>query len=67
MEYGKGTDSQPVLERFAGNPIIEPRPGHRWESKATFNPGVIYEKGKVHILYRAIGDKDISVLVSCNI
>ena len=62
MEYGKRTGSQPVLERFAGNPIIEPRPEQHWESKATFNPGAIYEEGKVHILYRAIGDTDVSVI-----
>ena len=51
-----------VLERFAKNPILEPDPGHCWESKAVFNPGAVYEDGKVHILYRAIGDSDESVL-----
>jgi predicted GH43/DUF377 family glycosyl hydrolase len=52
----------PILERFDGNPILEPQLNHWWESKAVFNPGAIYEDGKVHILYRAIGDSDISVL-----
>ncbi len=52
----------PVLERFAGNPIMEPRQGIGWESKAVFNPAAIYEGGKVHIVYRAIGDSDESVL-----
>ncbi|MBI2328273.1 MAG: hypothetical protein HYU85_01260, partial [Chloroflexi bacterium] len=51
-----------VLERFDGNPILLPQPAHWWESKAAFNPGAIYEDGKVHIIYRAIGDSDISVL-----
>ncbi|MDO8716616.1 MAG: DUF5679 domain-containing protein [Dehalococcoidales bacterium] len=51
-----------VLQRFEGNPILEPVPGHWWESKAVFNPAAIYEDGKVHILYRAIGDSDESVL-----
>ncbi len=51
-----------VLERFKGNPILEPDPGHWWESKAAFNPAAVYEGGKVHILYRAIGDSDESVL-----
>jgi len=46
-------EAHPVLERFEGNPILEPDPRHWWESKATFNPGAIYESGKVHILYRA--------------
>ena len=51
-----------VLERFDGNPILQPQPAHWWESKAAFNPGAIYEAGKVHIVYRAIGDSDVSVL-----
>jgi predicted GH43/DUF377 family glycosyl hydrolase len=50
------------LERFDGNPILEPKPEHWWESKATFNPGALYEAGKVHLVYRAIGDSDVSVL-----
>jgi predicted GH43/DUF377 family glycosyl hydrolase len=52
----------PILERFDGNPILEPQPTHWWESKAAFNPGAIYEQGKVHIVYRAIGDSNVSVL-----
>jgi predicted GH43/DUF377 family glycosyl hydrolase len=52
----------PVLERFDGNPILGPDLNHWWESKAAFNPGAIYEQGKVHIMYRAIGDSDVSVL-----
>ena len=51
-----------VLERFEGNPILRPEPTHRWESKAVFNPAAIYESGKVHILYRALGDTDTSVI-----
>ncbi|NWF77670.1 MAG: hypothetical protein HXY36_03650 [Chloroflexi bacterium] len=50
------------LERFHGNPILEPQPKYWWESKATFNPGALYEAGKVHLVYRAIGDSDVSVL-----
>jgi len=56
------TKSYPSLERFEGNPILEPEPKHWWESKAVFNPGAIYEDGKVHLVYRAIGDSDVSVL-----
>jgi len=51
-----------VLNRFEGNPILGPEPKHSWESKAVFNPAALYEEGKVHILYRAIGDTDISIL-----
>jgi predicted GH43/DUF377 family glycosyl hydrolase len=50
------------LERFDENPILEPEPKHWWESKATFNPGALYEAGKVHLVYRTIGDSDVSVL-----
>ena len=52
----------PMLERFPGNPILRPDSGNRWETKAVFNPAAIYEGGKVHILYRAIGETDNSVL-----
>jgi predicted GH43/DUF377 family glycosyl hydrolase len=51
-----------VLERFDGNPILKPNPKQSWETKAIFNPAALYEGGKVHILYRAIGDTDVSVL-----
>jgi len=50
------------LERHESNPIIEPREGNFWEMKATFNPGAIYADRRVHLLYRAIGADDISVL-----
>lgn len=49
------------LERHKENPIIQPNPEHSWESKYTFNPAAIYENGKVHIIYRAMGDEDTSV------
>jgi len=51
-----------VMERFDGNPILEPELEHWWESKAVFNPGALYEAGRVHLVYRAIGDEDVSVL-----
>jgi beta-1,2-mannobiose phosphorylase / 1,2-beta-oligomannan phosphorylase len=52
----------PSLDRFDGNPILEPNSSKAWESKATFNPTAIHDDGKVHIIYRAIGDSDQSVL-----
>jgi predicted GH43/DUF377 family glycosyl hydrolase len=51
-----------TVERFEGNPILEPDSRHWWESKAVFNPGALYEAGRVHLVYRAIGDNDTSVL-----
>ncbi len=50
------------LERHDGNPIIGPREGNYWEMKATFNPGAVYADHRVHLLYRAIGGDDVSVL-----
>ena len=58
----KITNIRLSLERFEGNPILRPDDKHRWETKAAFNPAAIYEGGKVHILYRAIGETDVSVL-----
>lgn len=46
------------LRRFTGNPILEPRADHAWESRACFNPGALLEDGMVHLLYRAIAHDD---------
>ena len=56
------TNIQLKLDRFDGNPILKPDTGRFWETKAVFNPAAIYEDNKVHLLYRAIGESDISVL-----
>ncbi len=50
------------LERHEGNPIITPRAGNYWEMKATCNPGAGYADGRRHLLYRASGGDDVSVL-----
>lgn len=51
-----------LLVRYDGNPIISPIKDHSWESKYTFNAGAILAGGIIHILYRAMGDDDTSVL-----
>jgi predicted GH43/DUF377 family glycosyl hydrolase len=51
-----------TLERFEGNPILKPDTKHPWETKAVFNPAAVYEGGRVHILYRALGETDVSTL-----
>ncbi|OHA07515.1 MAG: hypothetical protein A2934_03635 [Candidatus Sungbacteria bacterium RIFCSPLOWO2_01_FULL_47_10] len=51
----------PLLRKFVGNPILQPNPSREWESRATFNPAALYLGGKTHLLYRAIGDSDVSV------
>ncbi len=61
-ERPKMTRLQMVLNRVKENPILRPVAGHAWESKAVFNPAAIYENGKVHLIYRAVGDNDVSVL-----
>lgn len=50
------------FRRFAGNPVIEPRPELRWEAQSTFNPAALYEGGYFHILYRAMSRDGTSVL-----
>ncbi len=50
------------LVRLTQNPLITPKSAHYWESKATFNPAAVTIDGKVHLLYRAIGDNDVSVM-----
>ncbi len=51
-----------ALQKPETNPIIEPEETSHWESKATFNPSVLYGDGKIHLIYRAIGDNDVSMI-----
>lgn len=53
------------LKRVKHNPIITPRL-YPWESKATFNPSAFLANNRVHLIYRAIGDNDVSVLGYAN-
>jgi predicted GH43/DUF377 family glycosyl hydrolase len=55
-------DQRRDLQKFAGNPILKPLRQHPWESKYVFNPAALYLAGRVHLIYRAIGDDDVSVL-----
>ncbi|MCW3982757.1 MAG: glycosidase [Candidatus Bathyarchaeota archaeon] len=54
------------MERFAGNPILKPIEAHAWESREVFNAAAVYLEGKVHLLYRAIGNDGISRLGYAN-
>ncbi len=49
------------LKKVSHNPIISPSL-YSWESKATFNPTAFVSEDKVHIIYRAMGEDDSSVL-----
>lgn len=53
------------LNRFQNNPIITPG-DNSWESQYAFNPSAVFENGKVHLLYRAMGEDGTSVLGYAN-
>jgi predicted GH43/DUF377 family glycosyl hydrolase len=44
------------LERHIKNPVLLPNQNTWWESQAVFNPAILYDGAKVHMLYRAIGE-----------
>lgn len=48
--------------RVKQNPIFEPIADHKWENKAVFNAAAIDIKDEVHLMYRAMGDENISVI-----
>lgn len=50
------------ITRYAGNPIIAPRPGVAYEAGGTLNPAAIDIDGTVHILYRAVANGNISTI-----
>ncbi len=56
-----GTVKQHAL-RDPGNPILSPVPTHPWESEHVLNPTAIDLDGTVHILYRAVGKDNTSVI-----
>lgn len=51
-----------LVERVKENPILKPDPSHPWEKKAVFNAAAVDLGGSVHLLYRAMGDENTSVL-----
>jgi beta-1,2-mannobiose phosphorylase / 1,2-beta-oligomannan phosphorylase len=52
----------PKLTRYFDNPILLPNSPNAWEAQAVFNPAAIYEKGRVHIVYRAMSNDNTSVM-----
>ena len=42
------------------NPILTPRPGSYWDAAQVRNPAAVLHDGKVHLLYTAAGDVDIT-------
>ncbi len=49
-----------MLKRFIKNPILKPDKQNDWESRLVFNPAAAYENSLFHLLYRAVGEDDIS-------
>ncbi|TSC69095.1 MAG: putative glycosidase ph1107 protein [Parcubacteria group bacterium Gr01-1014_56] len=49
-----------VLHRLKENPILSPISEHWWESYAVFNPAALYDQGRVHLFYRAMGQDGVS-------
>jgi predicted GH43/DUF377 family glycosyl hydrolase len=49
-----------TLQRYAGNPLLEPIADHAWESKYVLNPGALRIEDKVYLFYRAVGEDEVS-------
>ena len=46
-------------KRFPGNPILSPSKKNRWEREGVYNPSVVKEGKKYHMLYRAWSSEQI--------
>lgn len=54
------TEEKPLMLKSARNPLFGPRPENSWENFAAFNPTAFQYKNKVYLLYRALGNDNIS-------
>lgn len=59
-------DKKIRFKRCSAKPIITPKPENAWEAMSTFNPAAFYAGGKIHILYRAMGFDNTSVIGYAN-
>lgn len=57
----KERKEEATFKKIEDNPILEPSE-KSWEFKATFNGAAVEEDEEIHILYRAVGKDDRSVL-----
>jgi predicted GH43/DUF377 family glycosyl hydrolase len=48
------------MNRYSRNPILEPIGTHSWESSLVFNAAAFAANNRVHILYRAMGNDNVS-------
>ena len=44
-----------LFTRSEYNPILRPNSKNWWEAKKLYNPGAIFDDGKYHLFYRAVG------------
>lgn len=51
-----------LVKRYSANPILKSQSNHPWESNYVFNPTAVEIDGVVHILYRAMGKDNTSVI-----
>jgi predicted GH43/DUF377 family glycosyl hydrolase len=51
-----------MLKRYAHNPVLESVENHPWESRYVLNAGAIKLDGKVYLVYRALGEDNVSRL-----
>ena len=56
------SSTKKILKKSKSNPLFGPRADKPWESVAAFNPTAFQQEGKIYLLYRAIGDDNISVV-----
>ncbi len=45
-----------LFRRASEGPILAPREEVPWERKAVFNPGAVMYRGRIYMLYRAVGE-----------
>jgi len=50
------------LDKFSGNPILQPSSEKPWQAMAVFNPAAIYLENKFFLLYRAMSNDNTSTL-----
>ncbi len=53
-------ETDQLIERNTCNPILTAIKGHPWESQLVYNTAAIRLKGRIYLLYRAMGDDHIA-------
>jgi len=54
------SEPSPEIKRYENNPALGPIAENGWEAIGVLNPAAILIDGRVHILYRAIGNDGVS-------